>query len=69
MGYCHILSVNHHINIADRHMVIVIYHHIVVNTCLLFLFIYSSDNIQPSTLIMDQSPSELLLDIKGQKYV
>ena len=28
----------------------------------------SNDDIQPSTLITDQSPSGLLLDIKSQEY-
>ena len=33
-----------------------------------FLFLSSSDDIQPSTLITDQSLSGLLLDIKAQEY-
>ena len=32
------------------------------------IIITSSDDIQPSTLITDQSPSGLLLDIKVQEY-
>ena len=38
----------------------------------LFFFIYgyvtSNDDIQPSTLITDQSPSGLLLEIEAQEY-
>ena len=33
------------------------------NTIITFIY-YSSNDIQPSTLITDQSPSRLLLDIK-----
>ena len=34
----------------------------------ILLYYPSSDDIQPSTLITDQSPSGLLLDIKAQEY-
>ena len=40
--------------------------HAVASVYLLFT---SSDDMQPSTLITDQSPIRLLLDIKGQEYV
>ena len=39
--------------------------------CFFFTYGYvtSSDDIQPSTLISDQSPSGLLLVLKSQEYV
>ena len=36
---------------------------------IIIIIITNSDDIQPSTLITSQSPSGLLLNIKGQKYV
>ena len=35
----------------------------------MILIITSNDDIQPSTLITDQSPSGLLLDIKSQELI